>query len=119
VGRTKGVVVSVPDLSIAVGDRQPPFTRTWVDEDGNEVDLAGFTVVFQMQDQGRANPVISGSVTPTLSPSGKLSVCSYPWGATDTLVAALYDAEFVATKTGAQMSFPGDRTFIIEIRPHV
>ena len=120
--------MSEPDISLAVGDRQPAFVQTWVDADGNEVDLTGFTVTFSMQDQGRANPPIAGSVVVTATPSGVNAKMTYSWGASDTAVAALYDAEFVATKSGGQMSWPQQRgtrpdgtpiTLLVEIRPHV
>lgn len=120
--------MSLPDISLAVGDRQPPFVRTWVDEDGNEVDLTGYTVTFSMQDQGRANAAITGAVTITNTPVGVPAVMTYDWGVTDTAVPALYDAEFVATKSGGQMTWPQQRgerpdgtpiTLIVEVRPHV
>jgi hypothetical protein len=111
--------MSIPDVSLAVGDRQPPFVRTWVDENGNSVNLTGYTVVCRFQDQGRANAAISGAVVVTNDPAGIPAVCTYNWGVSDTAVPALYDAEFVATKTGAQMTFPGDRMFLFEFRPHV
>ena len=120
--------MSLPDISLAVGDRAPAFVQTWIDADGNEVDLTGFTVTFSMQDQGRANPPITGSVDVTNTPRGVHALMTYSWGASDTAIAALYDAEFVATKAGEQMTWPQQRgrrpdgtpiTLIVEIRPHV
>jgi hypothetical protein len=120
--------LSLPDISLAVGDTEPAFVRTWVDEDGNEVDLTGFAVVFNLQDQGRANAVISGPVVVTNTPSGVPALMTFSWPNGSTAVAALYDAEFVATKSGAQMSWPQQRgtrpdgtpiTLLVEVRPHV
>jgi|SRR6185437_3820267 len=109
-----------PDISLAAGDRQPAFVRTWVDEDGNPVDLTGYTVTFSMQDHGRANAPITGPVVVTNTPGGIPAVLTYDWGATDTAIAALYDAEFVATKAGSQMTFPTTRPpYVVEVRPHV
>jgi hypothetical protein len=116
--------MSLPDFSVAAGDTAPPFVKTWTDEDGNEVSLTGWTVTFSMQDQGRVNPPITGSVVVSNTPAGVAAVVTYNWGTNDTAVPALYDAEFTATKTGKSMTWPIGRqppnlALVIEVRPHV
>jgi hypothetical protein len=112
--------MALPDMILAVGDTTPPLVQTWTDENGNPLDLTGWAIVWSMQDQARVNaPLVGGTVTVTNTPSGTPAVMSMAWAAGNTAIAAFYDGEFTATKAGASMTWPRERTLTIEVRPHV
>ena len=110
----------IPDMILAVGDTTPPLVQTWTDENENPVDLTGWALSWAMQDQARVNaPLAGGTIVVSNTPDGTPAVMTMPWAVGNTAVAAFYDGEFTATKSGESMTWPRDRTLLIEVRPRV
>lgn len=116
-----GEALMLPDVTIAVGDALPSWSQTFLGDEGNEFPLTGFTVVLNAQDQGRVNPVIAFAVAVTNTPRGNPSLCTVDWGSGSTAYAALYDAEFVATRVsdGKTITMRRDPPYLVEFRARV
>lgn len=94
------------DFYIKVGNTGPDLQVELLDEDGNPVDITGYTSIkFNMRDKKtgtvKVDAVAAGEVT--LNPG----VIKYVWKAADTVTAGEYEGEFEVVMGSTQkFSFP-------------
>lgn len=104
------------DIYMKVGDRLPSITYVLVGPEG-VMDLStasGVVFKFELAD-GSGSP-ISGSCTIESESLGRVR---YDWGASDTATAGTYNAEFVATFSGKEMTFPNDNYLRLIVKADV
>lgn len=98
--------MATPDIWMKKGDRLPSITYVLVGPEGI-VDLSSASgVVFKFELADGSGSPISGSCVVEDEGGGRVR---YDWGASDTAAAGAYNAEFVATFGGKEMTFPSNK----------
>ncbi len=97
---------------LKVGDTGPSFRAMLLDEDGNPVNLTGFTADLRVRLPGADAPKVDTALTIFDAERG---IVEYDWTSSDTDEAGLYKAEVEATDGTDTISYPSDRYFRIHI----
>jgi hypothetical protein len=112
--------MALTTFNIKMGDRLPRFRTTLVDGTGTVINLTTATaVLFRMRALKAKGlpPSISQPATIIDAPNG---VVEYAWGATDTLVAGRFEAEWVVTFPGGLQTNPNDLSvYVVDIVPNL
>ena len=85
------------------GDRLPSITYILRSATGIQDLSAASGVVFKFELADGSGSPISGNCAIEDTTAGRVR---YDWGASDTATAGIYNAEFVATFSGREMTFP-------------
>lgn len=100
------------------GDRRPTLAVQLVDRDGEPADLTGAAVTFTMRPEGGGDLKVDAQPATVLDAS--TGEVEYAWAAVDVDTAGDFDAEFVATWTGAVTArFPNDGFIEVRIVPEL
>lgn len=100
------------DFTLKVGDRSPSISAQLFNPDGTNPSLVGATVTFRMKNTS-TGAIITGSAV--VDDAGQAKV-HYAWGASDTLVAGTYNAEWrVVDAGGIQSTYPNDGFFTVSV----
>jgi hypothetical protein len=84
--------MALPDA--VQGATRPQYQLTWVDADGDAVDLTGATVTVRIRDRSTyTTTATGGTVTLTTAASG---IFTWTPGAADVATAGVYDVQFSA-----------------------
>lgn len=94
----------MPDIEMKKGDRLPALYYQLIGPEG-PLNLAGYTVEFAFELADGSGVPITGACT---IDNESLGIVKYSWGAADTAVAGTYNAEFVGTVGGLEISFPNN-----------
>ncbi len=105
------------DIRMKKGDRLPSVATNLKNPDGSFTNLTGATVVFRYQ-LDTTPPGTVTSITCVIDDpiAGAIHI---DWGVTDTAVAGTYRAEFVATISGKDETFPTEGFLVFIIEPDV
>ena len=104
------------DFKIKQGDELPVLDVTLVNADGTALNLTTATGVdFRMRLPGETAYRVNAAGSILVAASGTVR---YEWAAGDTDVAGQYDAEFVATFSGARtLTAPTCGCFTVTVEP--
>lgn len=98
-------------FSLKKGDRLPSIRSRLVFSGGGLISASG--VVFAMQHQ-TTDAIITGAAV-IEDASDKVLTVRYDWGASDSSTVGTYNAEWVVTIGGKEMTFPPDGFDTVEV----
>lgn len=92
-------------ISVWMQDKGYDIPAHLTDDDGNDFDLTGYTVVVRGSEPDAANSKFENACTKTVEAEGKVK---WTVGASDfDTFGKTYVMVFIATKTGVEVSFGG------------
>jgi len=98
---------------LKVGDTGPELRLRLIDENGDPVNITGFTQTFNAKkSDADTNAVDAGSMTILDAETG---LVEYDWQDGDTDEAGVYEAEVKSTDGTDTISYPNDHFFRINI----
>lgn len=97
---------------LKVDNTGPALRAMLLDEDGNPVNLNGFTATLRVKKPYADSAKVDAAMTIFDAERG---IVEYDWSASDTDEAALYKAEVETTDGTDTISYPSDHYFRIHI----
>lgn len=92
----------VQDLGeFAVGEIPGPALHQFLDNDGNPINLTGFTASIEIESRPVTPGLGTGTVAITDIPNG---IVSYTWVAADMMIVGFYRLQIWVTKAGSALS---------------
>ena len=98
--------------SLKVGDTAPKFRAELLDDNGDPVDLSGFTADFRIRLPDADTTKIDGGMTVSNTSDG---IVEYEWSSGDTDEAGLFIAEIETTDGTDTTTYPSVGYFNIHI----
>lgn len=102
------------------GDLEPPLRARFLDGNGNPVDVSsGFTITVRIYKPDNTTEIISGQAVPEDGSEivGSNGWAEHVWAGSETATPGDYRAEFIATATTRDRTFPGSAWAAYTIEP--